>query len=484
MRGSCSKAAVYAIPYDAYASSRSRESMLQQALSRIDWLERQHEGLRASTDSKIEALRQDIGTLEEENVALKWSIRQLASRVQLDWEYEEGDSIQHEYWQAKGFDGDYIANVDDCCIKRVASAVSHLEHGVCDTVTIGRPNGGVVVQDDDALAPHWAALSRAFWRINPYGEGVAIFFNCIQLSEGVMSEICQSLCHRNIKGITFHNNQFVNMREAIDQLGMAMKSSKVKSLEWSANPIESPDTMAVFAQLLSHRKTNLDELYFSQNGHENTWTILNDVDLKSFKLLSFSENNLQTNGRRDIPDLIAANTPLESLDLSSNRLVDDDAILIGNALRWNTRLRKLVLTKNNVQERGMCALLRAVNDTSTLNSLSDSNHTCHFPGLFLYGLGLINSRGRMNRIYKLFRLMVDRHRFGKGNVRHLNEEMSDEEAVLLVPYIMESIYRRHKVIIESKYQMRTHFCLGIIYELVKDWKVPELHFALREREPS
>jgi len=488
IKGAAASAA-YAPPDDADyadASSPSRESMLRQALDRIDLLERKHDGLRALMDCKIEALRHDIDTLKEENVALKWSIRQLASRVQLDWEYQEGDSIQpDEYWQGKGFDDDYITNVDSYCIKRVVSAVSHLEHGVCDTITIGRPNGGVVVLDDDALAPHWTMLSQAFWHINPHGKGVSIFFNCIQMSEGVMREICRRLCHRNINGITFHNNHFANMRDAIDQLDAALKSSKVKSLEWSANPIESPDDMALFTQLLSHRKTILDKLYFSQNSHENTWMILNGVDLKAFKLLSFSENNLQTNGREDIlPDLIAANSQLESLDLSSNRLGDNDAILIGNALRVNTRLKKLILTKNNnIQERGMSALLRAVNDTSTLNTLSDSNHSCHFPGIFMYGLGLINSRGQMNRIYKLFRLMVDRYRFGEGNVQCLNEEMKDEESVLLAPYIMESIYRRHKVIIESKYQMRTHFCLGIFYELVKDWRLPEL-LVFREREPS
>ena len=143
---------------------------------------------------------------------------------------------------------------------------------------------------------------------------------------------------------------------------------------------ESTEDMTLLAQVISQNNA-LDELYFVENNNENTHALLSGVDFSTYKILYLSENNLQTNGRTDIADLIAANPPLVSLHLSSNWLNDDDAVLIAQSLGENTHLKELNVEYNNIHERGMRALYEAVNATSTLNALSDSNHSCRPIGL-------------------------------------------------------------------------------------------------------
>ena len=86
----------------------------------------------------------------------------------------------------------------------------------------------------------------------------------------------------------------------------------------------------------------------------------------------------------------------------------------------------------------------------------------------------------MNRMWKIHKLMVDRYSNGGGNVPHLNMEMSSEDTVLLAPFMMESVVRRHAAYpdwYDESYLCRS-YSLGLLYELVKDWKMAEL-FSFR-----
>ncbi|EJK53706.1 hypothetical protein THAOC_26798 [Thalassiosira oceanica] len=228
------------------------------------------------------------------------------------------------------------------------------------------------------------------------------------------------------------------MRGAISELGKALKSPKLKSLTWYRNPIGSVEDMNLFTRALSQSNA-LDELTFMWNSNENAF--------------------------------------------QRTKLNDDDAVLIAQSLGGNTHLRKLHLGNNNIQERGMRALYEAVNDTSTLNALSDSNHSCHLRGLSEYlNLYAINSDQDSNGLYtnricKIHKLIVKRYRNGGGNVPHLNTEMRGGDSVLLAPYLMESVVRRHDSF-QKRYNESIECLLGLLYELVKDWKMAEL-FSFR-----
>ncbi|EJK45220.1 hypothetical protein THAOC_36174, partial [Thalassiosira oceanica] len=481
-------------------SSADLASMLKQALARIDSLERQHEevkismgrenralregicrltednkAIQASTERQIEYLRDDVNALKSEKKALKWSLKRLASKVQEGWEYPV--AIQpDEYWHNKGYDDHTIEYLKKWFFGQLGEAVSRLEYGVCESVTVG------FVNHDEDLMPHWDVLFRSFEHINPYGEGMELCLQDIELNEEVMRQICHNIRRRNISQVSFKRIRFPNMRGAINDLGMALKSPMLKYLEWSRNPLYNTEDMTLFTRALSQSNT-IDELRFTWNGNENTHALLTGVDFSSYKALNFNCNSLQTNGRTDIPDLIAANPSLQELNLYRNRLNDDDAVLIAQALGGNSHLISLDMENNNIQERGMRALYEAVNDTSTLNALSDSNHSCNLQGLSEeFDLEAINwdsgSNGPYtNRMCKLHELMVERYCSVGGNVPHLNTEIRGEDSVLLAPFVMESVVRRHDAFL--KWHNESSECsLSLLYELVKDWKMAEL-FSFR-----
>ncbi|EJK73646.1 hypothetical protein THAOC_04719 [Thalassiosira oceanica] len=480
-------------------SSVDLESMLKQALARIDSLERQHEEMKTSVgreakamrgnirrlkeknkaiqalaERQTNALRDDIEAVKSENMALKWSLNRLTCKVQEGWEYPV--AIQpDEYWQDKGYNDVAIEYLKEGFFKEVKIAVSKLEHGVCDHVALSYARN-----HDEGLMPHWNALFQSFDHINPYGEGVRLCLQHIELNEAIMRQICHHIRHRNISQISFSNNGFTNMRGAIIEMENALQSPKLKSLDWYRNPIGSMEDMTLFTRVLA-QSNSVEELTFRWNSNENTQALLSGVDFSGYKVLNLGGNNLQTNGRTDISDLIAANPPLEELYLYRNRLNDDDAVLIAQSLGGNTNLRRLYVEDNNIQERGMRALYEAVNDTSTLNALSDSNHSCMVEGLSDdFNLDLINwdhvSNGlRRNRMIKIHKLMVERY-IGGGNVPHLNTEVSGGDTVLLAPFVMESVVRRNDAF-PKKYK-GFECSLGLLYELVKDWKMAEL-FSFR-----
>ncbi|EJK69452.1 hypothetical protein THAOC_09290, partial [Thalassiosira oceanica] len=385
------------------------------------------------------------------------------------------------YWQNKGYEDPDIECIKVVFLGKLKEAVSQLEHGVFESVSISH------VYHNEDLVPHWNALFRSFKHINPHDEGVELNFRVIELDEDLMWEICHHILHKNIRKVSFSrthftNNGFPNLRGAIIELENALQSPKLKSLSWYRNPIESVEDMNLFTQALS-RSNAVDELTFTWNGNENAWALLSGVDFSTYKVLSLCGNDLLTNGRTDIPDLIATNSPLVELNLHNNRLDDDDAVLIAQSLGRNTYLRKLNVGRNNIQERGMRALYEAVNQTSSLNALSDSNHSCRLQGLSKdFDLHAINLESGpnglfMNRMFKIHRVMVERCRNGGGNVPHLNTEMVGEDSVLLAPYLMESVVRRHDAF-QKKYNESSECLLGLLYELVKDWKMAEL-FSFR-----
>ncbi|EJK68648.1 hypothetical protein THAOC_10153, partial [Thalassiosira oceanica] len=214
--------------------------------------------LQASMERETKALRDDVNSLKRENKALKWSLNRLASKVQEGWKYPVA-ILPDEYWQSKGYEDEAIDGLHVGFLEELKTAVSELEHGVCESVTVR------FVNHDEDLVPHWNALFRSFRHINPYGAGVVLYLQSIELNEEVMRQVCYHVRHKNIRTVHFTNNEFIDMRGmrgmrgAISELGNALKSPKLKCLTWSENPIHNTEDMTLFTQVLSQSEA-LDKL--------------------------------------------------------------------------------------------------------------------------------------------------------------------------------------------------------------------------------
>jgi Ran GTPase-activating protein (RanGAP) involved in mRNA processing and transport len=89
-------------------------------------------------------------------------------------------------------------------------------------------------------------------------------------------------------------------------------------------------------------------------------------------------------GAVTIAEYLESDPPIDRIDLNHNRLSDDDVILISQALKSNTSLKTINLLSNNITSVGIKALLTCVFDSSSLHSISESNHTLDQMILFSY----------------------------------------------------------------------------------------------------
>jgi hypothetical protein len=80
-------------------------------------------------------------------------------------------------------------------------------------------------------------------------------------------------------------------------------------------------------------------------------------------------------GAVKIAEFLGSNPLIKGLSLDHNQLNDDDVILISRALKRNTNLHEIDLALNNFTSTGVKALLSCVFDSSSLNTISESNHT-------------------------------------------------------------------------------------------------------------
>jgi len=118
-------------------------------------------------------------------------------------------------------------------------------------------------------------------------------------------------------------------------------------------------------------------------------------------------------GAVKIAEYLESDPPIEHLSLASNRLNDDDAIIISQALKRNTNLVTIHLHSNNITSIGVKALLTCAFDSSSLNAISESNHTLAFVHMFYKRgneslVGCIDRLLRMDRIEKILLALNDK----------------------------------------------------------------------------
>ena len=160
----------------------------------------------------------------------------------------------------------------------------------------------------------------------------------------------------------------------------------------------------------SHPRINDLRLTHSDLG--SSPEILSVILQSDVKYINLYNNNIDSLGAVKIAEYLGSNPPIEVLSLDHNRLNDDDAILISQALKRTTNLALIDLVRNNFTPIGVKALLTCVFDSSSLIAISESNHS-------LTGIHMFYSRnhnlqcciGRMlemNRAQKIVLALQDK----------------------------------------------------------------------------
>ncbi|XP_005099273.1 leucine-rich repeat-containing protein 34 isoform X2 [Aplysia californica] len=86
--------------------------------------------------------------------------------------------------------------------------------------------------------------------------------------------------------------------------------------------------------------------------------------------LNLNCNRITRDGMKELAKVLKLNTGLKCLDLGYNRLEDDGAISLAEAIgTYNTTLECLNIVYNNIGPKGLCAIAEALNFNSALTSL-------------------------------------------------------------------------------------------------------------------
>jgi hypothetical protein len=213
--------------------------------------------------------------------------------------------------------------------------------------------------------------------------------------------------------------------------------------------------------LKSH--SSIEKLHLTHCDLGSNPDILSVILQSDIKYIYLDSNNIDSLGAVKIAEYLESDPPICHIDLDRNRLSDDDAILISQALKRNTNLGQISILANNITSIGVKALLTCVFDCSSLNAISESNHNLERLILFhshhFNLVGCIDRLLQLNCAQKIMLALQDK----ESLLRYLTDI-----PVTLMPEVLAFPLERFV----DEHQ-RKH--LNIVYSTMRWWNMPLLY---------
>jgi hypothetical protein len=224
---------------------------------------------------------------------------------------------------------------------------------------------------------YWDELKKAIDRKKHATDICGIHFENVEVKKERMAalvDICRS--GRATISSTMFNFDNANLcNEGILSLSKLVEvCSELQEFYLFHNRIDDMDSARCLSRVLkSHNR--IFQLHLPHCDLGSSPEILLIILQSDVKNIFLDNNNIDSLGAIKIAEYLGINPPIRSMNLGCNRLNDDDAILILQALKRNTNLQVINILKNNLTSIGVKALLTCVFDSSSLNAISESNHT-------------------------------------------------------------------------------------------------------------
>jgi hypothetical protein len=151
-------------------------------------------------------------------------------------------------------------------------------------------------------------------------------------------------------------------------------SSRLHRFRLQYNRINSMKSACCLSRSLKSHSC-IENLHLAGCDLGSSPEILSVILQSDVSWIDLCDNNIDSLGAVKIAEYLESDPPIKLLSLHHNRLDDDDMILISQALKGNTNLTHLNLLGNNLTSTGVKAPLTCVFDSSSLNAISESNHT-------------------------------------------------------------------------------------------------------------
>jgi Ran GTPase-activating protein (RanGAP) involved in mRNA processing and transport len=326
-------------------------------------------------------------------------------------------------------------------------------------------NYAPVVWHEPVLDEYWNKLeANIFLRASKikrmYIENVEMTKECMA---ALVKIFCSGRANNSSSFVEFDNanlcaDGIISLSEYVDV------SSELKTFCLYHNRIDNMESARCLSRSLkSHTGINL--LYLTHCDLGSNPEILLVILQSDVRSINLSNNNIDSLGAVKIAEYLGDDPPIESLFLGHNRLNDDDAILISQALKRNTMLMLLQINTNNLTSVGLKALLTCAFDSSSLNAISQSNHS--LKNLFILSgqesdnlAGSIDGMLQLGQTGKIMLALQDRDSLLQYLAKVPVGLMPD---VLAFPLGHVHDERQHR------------FYLNIVYSTMRWWNMPMLY---------
>jgi hypothetical protein len=322
-------------------------------------------------------------------------------------------------------------------------------------------NDAPIVWHESILDDYWHKFEAEIYR-----RGVTdicdVKFVDVEITKESMSKLVTiSSATKSIEDIHFNNANLCE--EGIVSLSKLVDvSSKLRALTINHNRINSMESALCLSRALKSH-TCIKNLAIDHCDIGSNLEILSVILQSDVKNIYLEYNNIDSLGAVKIAEYLESDPPIRCIDLDHNRLNDDDATLISQALKRNTNLMTIYLQSNHLTSIGVKALLNCVFDSSSLNAISESNHT--LLSMFIFSMtsnlrlhGCIDKLLNLNRTQKIFLALQDKDSILKylANV-----------PVELIPEVLE--FTRWV----DDQPLNKH--LNILYSIMRWWNMPMLY---------
>jgi hypothetical protein len=338
-----------------------------------------------------------------------------------------------------------------------------------DLHLIHNSNGDQLLDNEEPIVWHepifdeyWDRLEANIKQQEIVSDMLAIQIENVEIRKERLATLVTAL---SAQVSTIEYIYFINVNLCQEGIRLLSKlvdnTSQLNTLNINHNRIDNMES----ARCLSRSLKSHDCVYFLHLAHCNIGSspeILSVILQSDVKWISLEHNNIDSMGAVTIAKYLESDPPIHRIDLDHNGLNDDDAVLISQALKRNTNLKTINLHSNNLTSIGVKALLSCVFDSSSLNAISESNHSLKSLWLFLPDHHLLQDCNRL--------LELD---WTEKIVLALQDMDSLLQYLAIVP--VELIPEVLAFPLRQVGNERQHRHLSIVYSTMRWWNMPMLY---------
>lgn len=334
---------------------------------------------------------------------------------------------------------------------------------------------------NEYLLPYWREFAAALKEFNPaFGvlpDGFTTFFNMyhVKLNNDAMLLLKDALINKPFLSLSFENEidedgEYVGGMSVNAIMDIMDSNKHLRHLHIKNNPIARDHIGKICSAVHNYSliKLSLDHCFEDGLGDEMMTSLLTSDGL-NLERLSMVSNGITSNVTTLLSDFLATNPPLKEINFWRNHFNDDDAVVIANALRSNTTLKDLDLELNSITNAAAETFRLVLHDDRSLNSISDSNHSCSVrleSGYYRWNRNCSFYERVKNRGRKIYTLLSLRNK-ALSNIQHFGDI-----DVKVLPNMIEAV-QRYANMYDWSYNgvsIENVKPLSILYEVMRKWE--------------